>query len=44
MLIFYKALNFKANQVHDHEKQALLENSIFQENANNFITQRQIFF
>ena len=41
MLIFYKALNFRANQVHDHEIQALLENSIFsQENAHNFITQR----
>ena len=40
MHIFYKALNFRANQVYDHEIQALLENSIFQENANNFITQR----
>ena len=39
MLTFYKALNFKANQ-ETSEKQGLLENSIFQENANNFITQR----
>ena len=29
MLKFYKALNFRANEVNDHEIQALLENSIF---------------
>ena len=26
MLKYYKALNFRANQVHDHEIQVLLEN------------------
>ena len=40
MVKFYKALNVRANEVHDQEIQALLENSIFQENANIFITQR----
>ena len=40
MLNFYKALNFRANEIHVHEIQALLENSIFQENANIFIIQR----
>ena len=34
MLKFYNTLNFRANEVNDHEIQALLENSIFQENAN----------
>ena len=29
MLKFYKALNFRANELHDHEIQALLENSVF---------------
>ena len=40
MLKFYKALNLGANEVHDHKIQALLENSVFQENANIFVTQR----
>ena len=40
MLKFYNALFFRANEVHDHEIQALLENSIFQENANIFASQR----
>ena len=34
------ALNFRTNEVNDHEIQELLENSIFQENANIFIMQR----
>ena len=29
MLKFYKSLNFRANNVNDHEIQALLENSSF---------------
>ena len=40
MLKFYQALNFRANEVSDHETKALLENYIFYENANIFITQR----
>ena len=40
MLKFYKSFNFRANEVNDRQIQALLENSIFQENANIFITQR----
>ena len=29
MLKFYKALNFRANEVDDHEIQALLKNAVF---------------
>ena len=44
MLKFYRALNFRANEVHDHETQALLENSLFQENAQYFHNRKIDFF
>ena len=42
MLNFYNALNFRANELNDHEIQALQENSIFLENANIFIMHQSI--
>ena len=40
MLKYYKSLNFRANEVNDHEIQARLENSKILENANIFMTRR----
>ena len=40
MFKFYKALNFRANKINDHEILALLKKSIYEENADIFQTQR----
>ena len=44
MLKYYKALNFRANEVNDHEIQALLENSVFLRKREYFHNTKTDFF
>ena len=44
MLKFYKALNFRASEVHDYEIQALLGNSFFSRKRKYFHNAKTDFF
>ena len=44
MLKFYKALNFRANELNDHEKQALLQKLYFSRKLEYFQNTKTDFF